>query len=128
MSGSIIIQRSPCPRPLRFLTSVRPSGLVCVRQMLAFEWQLVGMVTKMGPVDRSPVLLAVQAAARLAAAVLLRVVQVFARLLLQVKGEGWVGRGGGHSDETVAVAASLGQKTGAATHSNIWQRQLRVFF
>lgn len=69
--------------------------------MLAFERQLVGMVTKMGPVDRSPVLLVVQAAARLAAAVLLRVLQVFSLLLLQVKG--------GHSDETVAVAASLGQ-------------------
>lgn len=84
LSGSIIIQWSFWLRLLCFVTSICLSGLLCVWRMLAFEWQLVAMATKMGPVDRSPVLLVVQAAAWFAVAVLVRVlrVRVFCHVVL----------------------------------------------
>lgn len=58
------------PRLSCFVTSVVFPDPLCIWQMLGFEWQLVAMVTEMGPVERSPVALVVQAAAWFAVAVL----------------------------------------------------------
>lgn len=58
------------PRLSCFVTSVLLADPLCIWQMLGFEWQLVAMVTEMGPVERSPVALVVQAAAWFTVAVL----------------------------------------------------------
>lgn len=62
-TGSRIHLKASWPGLLCFLTSILLPDLLCVCQTLAFEWQMVAMATKMGSVDRCPVLLVVLAAA-----------------------------------------------------------------
>lgn len=122
LSGSIIIRGSFWTRLPCFVTSILLSGLLCVWQMLAFEWQSVAMATKMGPVERrSPVLLVVQAAAWFAVVVLVRVlrVSVSCQVVLQVR---W--------DIVMKPCRSTSPsaKTHRGTHSHICEGQLRDVF
>lgn len=61
--------------------------------MLAYEWQPVAMATGMGPVDRSPALAVVQAAARFTVAVRAGVLRVLVPSRGVLRGGGGERRG-----------------------------------
>lgn len=108
--------------------------------MLGFEWQLVAMVTKMGPVERSPVALVVQAAAWFTVTVLGEVLRVVVSaagvhvLLRRHVGGRWVilcvewDTIWCYDSGILLILPSQLQNPHTNTHANICKGQLDVFF